>query len=150
MLVHKHIILGGIFSLFLYLLFPQIGLPGASLIFLSSVLIDVDHYFYYVGKNKTINPKTAYNWFYSNYLKRKKFSREQRNKLKNNFLAFHGLEFLFFIFSLSLIFKNFFFVLTGLSFHLFLDILHQKTYQDRIDKVSLIYDTIKSKKLEDW
>ena len=58
----QHLLLGIIFSLVLLFLFPQIGFLGASIIILSTVLIDVDHYVYYVYKKKDLSLKNSYNW----------------------------------------------------------------------------------------
>ncbi|MFQ5531781.1 MAG: hypothetical protein ACE5ES_04160, partial [Candidatus Nanoarchaeia archaeon] len=63
MLPKTHIILGFIFSVLIFFLFPQMGLIGASLIFFSSFLIDFDHYLYYLFKKKDPNPRNSVKWF---------------------------------------------------------------------------------------
>ena len=55
MLPKYHIIFGFLFSLILFIFFPFIGLGGFLIIFASSVLIDVDHYAYYLFKNKILS-----------------------------------------------------------------------------------------------
>ena len=51
----KHLIFGLIFSLVLYLVFQEIGIPGFLTIWLASFLIDVDHYLYYAISKKDIS-----------------------------------------------------------------------------------------------
>ena len=87
-----HFILGIIFAATLLYLFPQIGLFGAILIFLSSFLIDVDHYIFYVIIEKDLSLSNAYNWHLMNRKKMKKLSKKERRKHKNEILFFHGLE----------------------------------------------------------
>lgn len=148
MLPKKHIILGLIFSLTLIFLFPAIGWKGFGVIFLSSVFIDIDHYLYFIFKKKDINLMNSYNWFIK---KRKEFfsvSREQRNKTIPMLFVFHGIEVLLIVFVLSFFSRIFFFIFLGFSFHLLVDSIIQTTYWNRIDKVSLIYDFLKCRKLK--
>ena len=49
-----HILLGFIFSVFVFILFPKIGILGVSIIFLSSFLIDVDHYIGYAIRKRDL------------------------------------------------------------------------------------------------
>ena len=75
-----HVLLGFIFSIIIFLIFPSIGILGFLLIFLSSFLVDVDHYLYYVYKNRKLSLRKAYMW---HIRKRKKWyvlSRKKRNK----------------------------------------------------------------------
>ena len=148
MLPKSHILLGFIFSLILFIIFPKIGIIGFVIIFFSSFLIDVDHYIYYVFKKRDLSLKNAYSWFIQ---KRKKYlalSRKKRNEvyLKIHFL--HGIEPLLILFVLGFyVSEYFFYILIGFAFHLFLDITHQRKFHDRLDRISLIYDFIKFRKL---
>ena len=72
MLPKYHIIYGFILSLILFLIFPTLGLIGAGIIFLSSFLIDVDHYIYYVLKENKFSPRKAIHHFLE---KRKRLSK---------------------------------------------------------------------------
>lgn len=143
----QHIIFGFIFTALIYLAFPQFGILGAITIFLSSVLIDVDHYLYYVFEKREISLIKAYNWFHINTSYWLKLSREERNKHKGVFMFLHGSEILLLVF-LSGYFLNdfFYFVLIGFSFHLFLDIIVIMKNQDRLDKLSVIHDYLKFRK----
>lgn len=148
MYVKHHIILGGLFSLILFLVFPAIGLIEFSLIFLSSFLIDVDHYTYYVYKKKDLSLKKAYKWFMKMEKKLLSLPRNQRNKISSNLVFLHGIEMLILLFLLGFVSKYFFFIFIGFSFHLLLDMVKETSYHDRIDKFSLIYDYFKFKKLK--
>lgn len=111
MLPKAHILLGGIFSIISYLLFPITAFQ-ASLVFLSSVLIDVDHYIWYVQRKKDDSLKKAYIFFKA--LKKLK-------KRKRIMMAFHTIEFLIFVAVLSYFFPFFLFILSGMLFHSILD-----------------------------
>jgi len=137
----KHFFMGFIFSLVVYSIFPQIGIFGAGVIFLSSFLIDFDHYIYYVLKMRDFNLRKAYFW----YMKRKKIVQKiQRNKLKNFYSGidiFHGLEWVV-IFSLLgfYVFNLFYFIALGMFFHLVLDWIHHRNMPIYPRKFSIIYD----------
>ena len=146
MLPKYHIVLGFLFSLILFLIFPSISILGASVIFFSSFLIDVDHYLFYVFKNKIFSIKKAYNYFFE--LRKKamtKSLKEKRIKIANPLMyPFHGIEVLLILFLLGFfINKIFLFIFIGFSFHLFLDIVEQIHYGFRISKISLIFDFVK-------
>ncbi len=140
----KHFIFGLIFAGFLYFIFPQIGLIGFSIIIFSTVLIDVDHYLYYVYKKKNFNLKNAYKWFIKNQKKLFSLPRKQRNKFQTGFCFLHGIEVLFILLILWVfVSKYFLFIFVGFAFHLLLDSIYQTTYWDRISKVSLVNDYLK-------
>ena len=138
----QHLIYGAIFSAILLFLFPQIGWLGFLLIIASTVLIDIDHYLYYVYYKKDISLPNAYKWFIKKTKHFFSLSREQRNKSKILLFIFHGLEILILLFILSLFFKPVLFVFIGYAFHLLLDLVNQPRYWDKLMKVSIIYDFI--------
>ncbi|MBI2004016.1 hypothetical protein HYS72_00975 [Candidatus Pacearchaeota archaeon] len=146
MLPKYHLVLGFLFSLVLFIFFPFISLLGFLIIFASSVLIDVDHYLYYVFKNKIFSINKAYNSFFEQRKKLlAKSLEEKRTKIANPLMyLFHGIEVLLIIFILGIfVNKIFLFIFIGFSFHLFLDIVEQIYYGFRIAKVSLIFDFVK-------
>ena len=148
MLPKWHIFLGTIFATALFLIFPKIDLIGFLLIIASTVLIDIDHYVYYVFKKRDLSLKNAYNWFIQ---KRKKYlalSRKKRNEIYTEAHFLHGIESLLILFVLGVyVSKYFYFLLIGIAFHLFLDIIYQRKFHDRLDRISIIYDFIKFKKI---
>ena len=119
----QHIIFGLIFATVLFFLFPQIGLIGFSIIFLSSFLIDVDHYLFYVFYKKDCSLRNAYKWFVKLDRKFKNFSKEKKKKIKYPPLIFHGIEALIILIVLLFFSKIFLYVLIGFLFHEFLDII---------------------------
>ena len=85
MYTKHHVFLGVIFSFILFLIFPKIGLIGFSLIILSTIFIDVDHYVYYIYKKKDWSLRNAYNWF----IKAEKiFFSLPRSKRNKTYIAF--------------------------------------------------------------
>lgn len=146
--VSRHIFLGAIFSLFLLIVYPKIEILGLGIIFLSSVLIDIDHYLYYIYRKKDWNLRKAYNWFIEMEKKFLRLKREERNKTALPFCFLHGFDLIFILFIGGLfINKYLFFVGIGFSFHLLMDMFDETKYKDRIDKASIIYDFLKYKKL---
>jgi len=149
MLPKFHVIYGFVFSIILFLIFPSIGIFGAVIIFLSSFLIDVDHYIYYALKKKDINLEKGIMYFFTKRKKLAKMKIEQRNKFYSGFCFFHGIEILVILLFAGIFISNyFFFILLGFAFHLSLDISQEIHEGLRIDKISIIYDWIKFKKLK--
>lgn len=111
MLPKWHILFGAIFSLIIFYFF-QITIFQASLIFLSSILIDFDHYMFGAIRNKTLNLKKLYFWH-----------KALGKKHKPIMHIFHSLEFLVFIAILSFYFDFFLFILIGIIFHSVLDVI---------------------------
>ncbi len=149
MYVKWHVILGFIFSVLLFFLFPKIGFIGFLIIWASSVFLDVDHYLAYVYLKKDWSLIRAYKWHMKKNKKSLSFSRKQRNNFYISFSFLHGIEFLLILFFLTIfISKYFLFILIGAAFHLLLDNLYERKYNSRCDKISLIYDFLKFKKLK--
>ncbi|MAH03331.1 hypothetical protein CMI39_00925 [Candidatus Pacearchaeota archaeon] len=148
MYVQSHLALGLIFALILLAIFPQIGLIGFLLIFSSTVLIDVDHYIYYVYKKKDWKINNAYSWFIKKTKKFHTLSRTQRNKVYGGFCFLHGTEILLVLLLFTIFSKYFLFIFIGFTFHLFLDITYSRFFMDRIDRISLVHDFFKFKKLK--
>lgn len=149
MLPKHHILLGTIFAAALFLIFPKIDLIGFLLIIASTVLMDIDHYVYYVFKKRDLSLKNAYKWFIQ---KRKKYlalSRKKRNEIYTEAHFLHGIEALLILFVLGVyVSKYFLYILIGFAFHLFLDIIYQRKIHDRLDRISLIYDFLKFRRLK--
>lgn len=108
-----HIMLGVIFIVILYFLFPKIGIPGLFIIFLSSILIDVDHYLAFVIREKNLSLIKAYNW-----------TIEKMNR--KEYLGFHFLhtiEVHILVVILTFFWHIFFFVFIGFLFHSITDFI---------------------------
>lgn len=113
MYVSKHIILGAIFSTFIYFIF-NLTLFQSLLIFLSSFLIDTDHYAFYVKKKKELSLKKAYHWW----------SKDLPRNHKPILNIFHTVEFHLLVLVLSFYIPLFLYVFIGMIFHSLLDILY--------------------------
>jgi len=125
MLPSRHFIFGTIFALILLIIFPQINFAGVFIILASTVLIDVDHYFYYVYKKRNLNLIKAYQWVVENGIKFNKMSKIQRKKIYPEICIFHGIEAIIILFVLFIYFNSslYLFILTGFIFHQFLDLI---------------------------
>lgn len=110
-----------------------------TIIFFSSVFIDIDHYFYYVLKEKDFSVIKAYKWF---LMKRKiwlKLSKQERKKHEKGFLIFHGIEPLILVFILSKIFPIFFFIFIGFLMHMIEDLIEDVPINAAKQKFFLTY-----------
>jgi len=111
MLPKWHILFGAIFSLILSLLF-SITVLQTILIFLSSVLIDFDHYLWTIKRKKYFSLKEVYLW--------------NKNLPKNHkpiMHIFHTIEFIIFIAILSYYIHIFLLILIGIIFHSIFDLI---------------------------
>lgn len=142
-----HLLLGFMFSLILFIFCPKITLLTAIIIFLSSFLIDIDHYIFLAFNSKQKNIFKAY--FEGIQLKKKSISvsKKQRKDIPGGFYLFHGVESLIILFLLGFfVNKVFYFILIGFLFHLVLDYLESFIYYSRNRKISTIFDYIYFKK----
>lgn len=124
MLPHKHFIYGAIFSLSLYFLFPELGLFAIAIIFLSSFLIDVDHYLFYIVAKKDLSLKNAHKWFVKQHFKFLKFSKKEKKDIRPFPCIFHGIEAIIILSILSFASPIFIYILIGFIFHEFLDLIN--------------------------
>ena len=118
MLPKHHIIYGAIFSLLL-LSFFQISYVSAMLVFLSSFLIDFDHYLIYAIRKKDFSLKNSFNYFFN---MQSKYKKEKNIKAPLSFL--HTIEILFILGLASAYNKYLFFIFIGFLYHCFLDMLY--------------------------
>jgi hypothetical protein len=119
----KHIIYGAIFSILLLLLFPKITLFQGVVIFLSTFLVDVDHYIYFAFKKNSLSLKKAYRFF----VKAHKMPTQYRRRFV---LIFHTAEFLIIIAVLAYFNYYFFLIFIGIAFHSILDIINMSFHKD--------------------
>ena len=149
MLPSRHIFFGSIIAFLSYFTFSQTGMTEALIFLASTFLIDVDHYIYYVLVKKNWSLPKAYRWYRIKRSYWLNLSRPEKNKHRGVILLFHGIEVLAIVFILGIFVHHwFFYIFLGFLFHLFLDILEMQQHQDRIDKISVIHDYIKFRKLE--
>lgn len=148
MFVSRHIFFGIILSILLILFFPTLSLFSIAIIFLSSVLIDMDHYFYFIFLKKNLSLKKAYQWYIERWKNFNSLSKSERKKIYSGFFMFHGIEILILLFFLGKFVSGFFlFVLIGFSFHMLLDIPDEIAKKGTVDKISLFYNYYRFRKL---
>ena len=117
-----HMSIGLAFTILVWLAIPQIPFLYLILIFLSSVLIDFDHYAVSVSKTGSISIRKSFDYH------NKKRIEEKRDiskgiKKRGDFHIFHTMEFHFLIGLLSLFWIGFFYIFIGMIFHSFLDLI---------------------------
>jgi len=143
-----HFIIGVIFIIFLHFIFPQITFLNLLIILFSSVLIDGDHYVYYIIKKRDFNLFRCYKWYKIETNKTCHLSMNERKKVYTGFYLFHGIEILIILFLLGTYIAQFFiFIFIGFSLHLFFDIISEIYFKRTIHKISIIYSYYRWKKL---
>lgn len=145
-----HVLSGVIFCFILFLLFPKISLIGLAIILISTIFIDVDHYFYYVCKKRDLNLKNSYSWFVKFSLIAKKMNKQEICRFRWPVFIFHGIEFVLVLIILSFYLEFIPFVLAGVLLHLSLDIL--ELIHERLPtsfKLSFLYVLLRNRKKED-
>lgn len=148
MLPKQHFMFGAIASLVLYFVFPEFDIFNWVLFLMSSILIDVDHYLYYVYRKKDWNLGNAVRWFFDRRNILIRAGGNFRNNVYSCFCFLHGFEILAVFVSLGyFVWYGFYFVFLGILFHLILDYIDQITYRARFDKVSIIWDFFRYRRL---
>ncbi|MEK6820300.1 MAG: hypothetical protein AABX71_01165 [Nanoarchaeota archaeon] len=147
MLPKHHMIVGFIVVLILFL--SGMSLIPCLIIFSSSVLIDIDHYFFYVWKRRDFSLKNAYNYFLRRMKKWFNMHYEERKKYKRMIVIFHGVEFMSLLILLSFIHQIFLFMLVGFFVHMIADlieILYKKEALYSKGSQTYVYVSNKNKK----
>lgn len=121
MLPRWHVFWGAILTLALWLFFPKISGFYLILIFLSSVFIDIDHYFCAILKTGKWPLSHAFD-YHMKLARKQKSDRDKGIREKGDFHIFHTIEFHLVIIILSLFYKPFFFIFVGMMFHSLLDL----------------------------
>lgn len=116
-----HILFGGMFALLIWAIVPGINPIFPLLIFLSSFLIDFDHYMCSVFKTKKFGLFHSFN-YYRELMKEELKKKAAGFKEKSDFYIFHTIEFHVLIGLLGFFWIGFFYVFIGMVFHSLLDI----------------------------
>ena len=149
MLPKWHILFGIIFSLILYLFF-QISLLNSLIVFLASILIDVDHYLSHAFKEKDLSLKRIYKSSVKRREKWMNFSVKEKKEYKLRPFIFHGIEFWIVILVLSFFHKIFLYIFLGIMIHMFFDFIDMIYCKDPFyAKLSQIYIWIRNKNKKD-
>jgi hypothetical protein len=123
MLPRWHIILGAIFTALVWLAIPNIQIIYLILIFLSSFLIDFDHYLVAVRESKKLGIKNSLNVYKKKSIQEEKEIKKGIRK-KGDFHLFHTVEFHIFIGLLSYFWIGFYYIFIGMVFHSLLDLFY--------------------------
>ena len=145
MLPKHHVLIGLVLSILITYSF-NLGFVAGITIFLSSFLIDVDHYLYYVCTKNDLSLKKAYKWFVKRRKQFLKLSPKQRENYKVPIMLFHGIEYWILLLLLSFIHPFFIWVFVGIIIHFILDIAEIIEYKTNpIIKISQIGLYIRNK-----
>ena len=90
----KHVLFGAIFSVLIFLIFPQIKLLWLLILFFSTFMIDFDHFIYYAYRKKSLNLFKSFSWYLKNRAKFCSLPMEEKRKIYGGLFIFHGMEFL--------------------------------------------------------
>src|SRR3989338_6548172 len=121
MLPRWHIFFGAIFSLLIWIIAPQTSPVYIVLIFISTFLMDFDHYICAVFKTKKLGLFHSFK-YHKEMLKQAREEKKKGIKRKCDFHLFHTVEFHILFGLLSLSWIGFFYIFLGMVFHSFLDI----------------------------
>jgi len=130
MIPRWHIFWGAIFSGSLWLLNPQINLIYILIVFLSSFLIDFDHYVVSVLKTKKTSLKHSFK-YHDTQRKIEEKEKKKGIRKKGDFHIFHTLEFIALTGLIGYFFTPFYYIFIGMVFHSLLDFLWL-IYKDRL------------------
>ncbi len=122
MLPKWHIFWGVLFTAIIWFFAKDLEPIYLLLIFLSTFLIDFDHYLVAVRKNESLSFKRSLIFFKENN-KKELSDHKKGKKNKGHFFLFHTMEFHMFVALLSLVWAGFFYVFIGMVFHSLLDLL---------------------------
>jgi len=144
-----HVLAGILIPSFLYFFF-DIPLFAAITIALASVLIDIDHYFWYAAETKDLNPFHAIRWYIRSSPKIKKLSRKEREEYTKGVFIFHNWICWSLLFVLGFLHPVFFYILIGFVLHIIPDLIILKIMNESVmQKISLgsVLKRNKNKKL---
>lgn len=149
MLPQSHFLFGFIFGGILYIFFSQIGILNFFIFLIATIFIDIDHYIYYICKEKKYGFVNAIKWFLKKRKILGKMSTKKYNSFYSSFYFLHGIELLISFLILGYFISDiFYFVALGIGFHLTLDYIDQIRRGIRVDKLSVFHDYFKYKKLK--
>jgi hypothetical protein len=117
-----HILLGLVFSLMFWAIFPQTHWIYISVMFLSTFLIDFDHYMNAVLKTRRLGLFSAFE-YYKILIKRGHAERKKGIFKKGDFHIFHTIEFHALVLLAGFVHPVFFYVFAGMAFHSLVDLI---------------------------
>ena len=121
MLPRYHVLYGAIFTLLFWIIAPNAPLLYLAILFLSSFLIDFDHYVVAFIKNNHWGLKKAFD-YHKNIEKIENKEYGRGIKRRGDFHLFHTIEFHFLIGFIGMFYALFFYIFIGMVFHSLLDV----------------------------
>jgi len=115
-----HLIIGFTAS-YILIQFFNFSLFAGLIIFLSSFLIDGDHYLWYAFETKNYNPIDAIKWYIKSIPRWFELSLKEREKFRRGVFLCHGIGFWVVLAVLSFIHKIFLWILIGVAIHMVAD-----------------------------
>ena len=121
MIPRWHILFGAIFTLLIWFFAPNLNWIYLILLFLSSFLIDFDHYVNVVIKTKKLS--LFHSFRYHDELQKIELQENKKGlRRKGDFHLFHTVEFHIFVGLLGIFWIGFFYIFIGMVFHSLLDL----------------------------
>jgi hypothetical protein len=116
-----HILFGFVIS-YILVYFFNFTIFAGLIIFLSSWLIDGDHYLWYAFEMKDWNPFHGIKWYLNSIPTWFKLPLKEREKFKRGVFIFHGILFWLILGALSFLHPIFLWVLIGVAIHMAADL----------------------------
>ncbi len=147
MLPRWHLLFGGILTLLIWISAPNTSLIHILLFFLSTFLMDLDHYICAVFNTRKFSLKEAFD--YHKKLDAEDLQRRKRGiREKGDFHLFHTVEFHILVGILGLNWIGFFYIFLGMMFHSLIDIYSlmyaSEMYRREFFFVNWIYKKVKN------
>lgn len=117
----KHHLLIGFVASYILVYFFDFSIYAGLIIFISSWLIDIDHYPWYSFEMKDWNPVHAIKWYLHSTPKWLALSPKEKGEFKKGVFVFHGIEFWIILLALSFFHIFFLWVLIGVMIHMVAD-----------------------------
>ena len=120
--IWKHALASSVLALVLYSFFKW----NVAFIFVGGVLVDIDHYFWYIFKFKSLNLFDCYNYYMEHMDKKKIYN------IVGLLMVFHTIEFLAICIFLSFYYKFVLVFTIGLLLHYLLDAIFLYSVPKRV------------------
>lgn len=122
MLPRWHIFFGAIFTLVVWYFVPKINYIYIALLFLSSFLIDFDHYVAGFLKTRKLSLRESFK-YHNKLMEKEKAENKKGIRVRGDFHLFHTVEFHALIGLLGLLWAGFFYIFVGMIFHSLIDVI---------------------------
>jgi len=130
-----HLLIGFTVS-YILVYFFNFPLFAGLIIFLSSWVIDGDHYLWYAFETKDWNPLHVIRWYIKSIPKWFKLTLKERDKFKKGVWICHGILFWIILAALTFVHELFLWILIGIAIHMTAD------WIDLIKKGEPLYNKI--------